>query len=197
VLGWFVLTLTDSPFLVGLAVSTRVGANFLAVFAGALADRMRRQFLLASVQLTVGLLSLVMVFLIFSGHLQTWHIFALTLASGLARMFQMPAAQSLAADTLSQERMGNGLALTNAAMNLSTIIGPLIGGWLFQAYGPQGAYLLNAGLNFLGGACALLVRTPGPAKREHRESVIQTILEGLRYVRGVQVLWAALQRLST
>ena len=192
VLGWFVLTLTDSPFLVGLAVSTRVGANFLAVFAGALADRMRRQLLLASVQLIVGLLSLAMVFLIFSGHLQTWHIFALTLASGLARMFQMPAAQSLAADTLSQERMGNGLALTNAAMNLSTIIGPLIGGWLFQAYGPQGAYLLNAGLNFLGGACALMVRTPGPAKQEHRESVIQTILEGLRYVKGVQVLWAAL-----
>ncbi len=192
VLGWFVLTLTDSPFLVGLAVSTRIAANFLAVFAGALADRMRRQLLLASVQLIVGLVSLVMVFLILSENLQTWHIFALTLAGGLVRVFQMPAAQSLAADTLSQERLGNGLALTNAAMNLSTIIGPLLGGWLFQAYGPQGAYLLTASLNFLAGACALLVRTAGPAKQDQRQSVIQTMLEGLRYVKGEQVLWAAL-----
>ena len=35
-----------------------------------------------------------------------WHIFILTLAGGLVRMFQMPAAQSLAADTLSPDRLG-------------------------------------------------------------------------------------------
>ena len=87
VVGWFVLTLTDSPFLVGLATSTRIAANFLAVYAGTLADRTRRQVLLAAVQFIVGVVSLGMVSLILSGHLQTWHIFAPTLAGGLARMF--------------------------------------------------------------------------------------------------------------
>ncbi|GIS81924.1 MAG: hypothetical protein CM1200mP15_05560 [Dehalococcoidia bacterium] len=39
VLGWFVLTLTDSPFLVGLITAARLFMNPLAVFAGAIADR--------------------------------------------------------------------------------------------------------------------------------------------------------------
>ncbi len=75
----------------------------------------------------------------------------------------MPAAQSLASDTLSEERMGNGLALTNAAMNLSTIIGPLVGGWLFQVYGPQGAYLLIASLNFQEPAPYWCIRPDRPS----------------------------------
>jgi len=192
VLGWFILTLTDSPFLVGLATSTRIAANFLAVFAGVLADRMPRQILLAIVEFTACIVSLLMVILILTGHLEVWQIFALTLAGGLARMFHMPAGQSLAADTLPQERVGNGLALTNAAMNVSTIIGPLIGGWLFQISGPQGAYLLIALLNFSGGVCALLVRANRVITKEKKESVIQTTLEGFRYVKREQVLWAAL-----
>ena len=36
------------------------------------------------------------------------------------------------------------------------------------------------------------MHTARPAQREHGESVIQTMLEGLRYVKGEQVLWAAL-----
>ena len=192
VVGWFVLTLTNSPFLVGLATSTRIAANFLAVFAGTLADRMRRHLLLAFVEFILGGLGLVMVLLILSGHLQTWHIFILTLAGGLVRMFQMPAAQSLAADTLSPDRLGNGLALPNAAMNISTIVGPLVGRWRFQVCGPQSAYFVIATLNFFGGACALLVKTTRPAAREERESVLHAMLEGLRYVKGKQVLWAAL-----
>ena len=191
VLGWFILTLTDSPFLVGLATSTRIAANFLAVFAGVLADRMPRQILLAIVEFAVCSVSLVMVILILSGRLEVWQIFALTLAGGLARMFHMPAGQALAADTLPQERVGNGLALTNAAMNISTIIGPLLGGWLFQIYGPQGAYLLIAILSFSGGICALMVRA-NRTIRAQKESVIQTTLEGFRYVKREQVLWAAL-----
>ena len=38
VLGWFVLTLTDSPFLVGAISAARMSLNIMALFAGAVAD---------------------------------------------------------------------------------------------------------------------------------------------------------------
>jgi MFS family permease len=123
VLGWFVLTLTDSPFLVGLIAATRMGLNFLALFAGVVADRVRRQQLLATVEFVLTSLGLVMISLILSGFLEVWHIFTITLAAGLVRMFQMPAAQSLVADTLTADRISNGAALTSMGMNLSTIVG--------------------------------------------------------------------------
>ena len=41
-LGWLVLIRTDSPFLVGLIASARMALNFLALFSGAVADRVPR-----------------------------------------------------------------------------------------------------------------------------------------------------------
>ncbi|HZA22164.1 MAG TPA: MFS transporter, partial [Dehalococcoidia bacterium] len=64
VLGWYVLTLTDSPFLVGLISAARMGLNFLALFAGAIADRVRRQRLLATVEFVMTSLGLVILLLI-------------------------------------------------------------------------------------------------------------------------------------
>jgi MFS family permease len=192
VLGWFVLTLTDSPFLVGLIAATRMGLNFLALFAGVVADRVRRQQLLATVEFVLTSLGLVMISLILSGFLEVWHIFTITLVAGLVRMFQMPAAQSLVADTLTADRISNGVALTSMGMNLSTIVGPLLGGILFESFGPQGAYAVIALLYSLSGAFALLLGTTPTATRLQRESVLSMVLQGLKYVKGQQVLWATL-----
>ena len=82
VLGWFVLTQTDSPFLVGLAASARISFNFLALFAGAVADRMPRQRLMAASSFAMAFLGLVMLTLILSDLLEVWHIFAITLGGG-------------------------------------------------------------------------------------------------------------------
>jgi len=102
---WLVLTLTDSPLLVGLIASARMGLNFLALFSGAIADRVPRQRLLATVQFAMSLLSLGMLALLLSGELKVWHIFALVLAGGMVRLFQMPAAQSLVGDILPADRI--------------------------------------------------------------------------------------------
>jgi MFS family permease len=192
VLGWFVLTLTDSPFLVGLVSGARMGLNFLALFAGAIADRMSRQLLLTTVEFVMACLGLLMLSLILTGLLQVLHIFIITLASGLVRMFQTPSAQSLVADTLPEDRISNGAALTSMGMNLSTIVGPLIGGVLFQEFGPEGAYAVIVLLYSLSGISALLVRTSRTNTPLGRESMFSTALQGLRYVKGQQVLWATL-----
>ena len=131
-LGWLVLTLTNSPFLVGLIASARMALNFLAIFSGAVADRMPRQHLLAAVMFGMSLLGMGMLILLFNGRLEVWHLFALVLTGGLIRLFQMPSGQALVADILPEERLANGAALTTMGMNLNTIVGPLAGGFLFQ-----------------------------------------------------------------
>jgi predicted MFS family arabinose efflux permease len=192
VLGWYVLTLTDSPFLVGLISAARMGLNFLALFAGAVADRVRRQRLLATVEFLMTSLGLLVLLLILTGWLEVWHLFAVTLVTGLVRMFQMPAAQSLVADTLTQENISNGAALSNMGRNVAFIVGPLIGGLLFQTLGPQGAYTVIVLLYCLSGVFALSIRTARLTTSRKSESVFSTVLQGLKYVKGQQVLWAAL-----
>ncbi len=191
-LGWLVLIRTDSPFLVGLIASARMALNFLALFSGAVADRVPRHRLVAAVMFTVSLLSLGMFTLLQSGRLEVWHIFALVLAGGMARLFQMPASQSLVGDILPADRIPNGAALTTMGMNLNTIVGPLLGGFLFQAIGPEGVYAVITVLNSLGGVLALSIGSIRLSQDSREDSVVQAMLEGLKYVKGQQVLWGLL-----
>ena len=191
-LGWLVLTLTNSPFLVGLIASARMALNFLAKFSGAVADRMPRQRLLAAVMFGMSLLGMGMVILLFSSRLEVWHLFALVLTGGMIRLFQMPSGQALVADILPEERLANGAALTTMGMNLNTIVGPLAGGFLFQAAGPKGVYFVIAGLYLLAGIFALSIRANRATAQTKGDSVLRSMLEGLTYVKGQQVLWAIL-----
>ena len=192
VLGWFVLTLTDSPFLVGLIASARMALNWLALFSGAIADRVPRKRLLVVVEFCQTALALLMLVLIVTGALQLWHIFALTVTGGFVRTFQMPASQALMADSLREDLISNGAALTNMGRNINSIMGPLVGGILFGMFGPQGAYAVISVLNCMSGLCALLITTGRSAARTDDQSVLRLVLEGLKYVKGQQVLWAVL-----
>jgi len=192
VLAWFVLQFTNSPFLLGLAASARISFNFLALFAGAIADQVPRQLLMAAAAFLMASLAMVMLVLILSDSLATWHIFAITLVGGLGRIFLMPAAHSLTADSVPEERISNAVALTNMGMNLTLIIGPFLGGRLFESRGPDEAYALIVILYLSGGTAALLVRTTRSAASRHAESVFSTVIQGLKYVKGQQVVWAAL-----
>ena len=192
VLGWYVLTLTDSAFLVGAISAARMAMNILALLAGAVADRVPRHKVLAAVEFLMTGFGIAMLMLILSGRLQTWHIFVIAVTAGMVRVFQMPASQALVADTLPEERMGHGIAFNTLGRNIAVLIGPLAGGILFKDYGPQGAFIVIASLYFASGWFALSIRLTGNVNRREPEPVLRTIIEGLKYVKGQQLLWGTL-----
>ena len=187
-----VLSLTDSPLLVGLISSARLATNFLALFAGAVADRLSRRLVLAAVEFTLASLGVLMLVLIITGHLQVWHLFTITFVVGMARPFQMPTAQSLAVDSVPPEQLTTAIALTTLSLNLSFVAGPLLGGFLFRLFGPQEAYALIVVLYASSGISALFVRTRRVASTQQMGSVIAAVIQALRYVKGQQLIWAGL-----
>ncbi len=196
VLGWFILTLTDSPFLVGAISAARMALNIMALFAGAVADRVPRHRILAAVEFLMAGFAVIMVLLIVSGVLETWHIFGIAVIAGMVRVFQMPSAQALVADTLPDDRIASGAAFNNLGRNIAMLIGPLVGGILFHTAGPKGAFTAIAALYFLSGWVALYIRSSAvsDSNKENRSqsSVFRDIIAGLRYVKGEQVLWGTL-----
>jgi len=192
VVVWYVLNLTDSPLLVGLTATARLGFNFLALFAGATADIVPRRTLMIIVQAVLASLAALMLVLIATDLIEVWHIFVITLLAGLARIFQMPTAQSLAVDSVVPERIPNAVALISAAMNLALIIGPILGGLLFDVFGPAGAYVMVASVYILSGSLTFLIGETRVTIAKKGESVFSLVAEGLRYVKGNQLLWSAL-----
>ena len=192
ILAWYVLDVTGSPFLVGLIASARMGLNFLALFSGAIADRLPRHRLLTGIELVMTCLGLSILALMLTGFLEVWHLFAITLGAGLVRIFQMPTAQALIGDTLPPDKISNGAALSSMAQNLSTILGPFVGGILYKAWGPEGGYTAVALLYFTSAICASFVRPIRISDTPQRGSVMRSVVEGLRYVKSQQILWATL-----
>ena len=192
VIGWFVLTLTDSPFLVGAISAARMSLNILALFAGAVADRVPKQRVLATVEFLMAAFAGILILLIMIGFLETWHIFFLAMTAGMVRVFEMPSSQALVADTLPEDRIANGAAFNTLGRNIAMLIGPLVGGVLFKGFGPEGSFIAIAALYILSGWVALHVRSTGSAIIKTQESVIRSVISGLKYVKGQQALWATL-----
>jgi len=110
VVVWYVLNVTDSPFLVGLTAAARMGFNFLALFAGATADLLPRRTLMIIIQAILASLALVMLVLIVSG--------AVTLAAPLV-MQRMHSDHGMHGDQSGHEVQGAHAAHTShAGMNM-------------------------------------------------------------------------------
>jgi MFS family permease len=130
VLGWLVLEMTHSAFMVGLIGAVRFLGSMLGPWAGVAADRIDRRRLILVASSILGLLIAWLVTLVALRRLEVWHLFAATALQGLVQAFLQPAQQSLQADILSPRDLSNGISLTTTAMNITSISGPVISGLL-------------------------------------------------------------------
>ncbi len=136
VLGWLVLEMTHSAFMVGLIGATRFLGSMMGPWAGVAADRLDRRRLVQVATIGMGVLVGTLTLLVFFRQLEVWHLFVATLVRGVAHAFLQPAQQSLQADVLNSRDLSNGISLTTMAMNITAILGPLIAGFLLSCCRP-------------------------------------------------------------
>jgi len=156
VLGWLTLELTNSPFLVGVAMGMRsLPMFFIGVPAGVLADRFPRHRLLmvtgalqAVTTATLGLLTLL-------GLVTLPHVLLLTLIGGAMRGLEHSARQSYTHDVVGAGELMNGLAILGVAMRAGWLVGSLGAGALIAHFGSGTAYVA-VGASYLAGGAALI-----------------------------------------
>jgi MFS family permease len=162
-LGWLALGLTNSPFLVGVAMAMRMlPLFFVGVPAGVLADRFPRHRLLmltgAGQALTTALLGV----LTLLGIVSVAHVLLLTLAAGVFRGVEHAARQSYTHDVVGPAALMNGFAVLGVAMRFGWLLGSLGAGAIIAHLGSGAAYLAVA-VAYLAGGAALLAASP-PAR---------------------------------
>jgi hypothetical protein len=174
VLGWLTLELTDSPFLVGVAMAARaMPLFFVGVPAGVLADRFPRHRLLMATGAAQAATAAGLGALAILGLASVGAILAFTVAAGTARAAEHAARQSYAHDVAGAGGLMSALALLGVAMRLGWLVGSLGAGALIARFGSGVAYLA-VGAAFLAGAAALLrARAPGAVAAHASGSVWQ------------------------
>jgi MFS family permease len=156
--NWLVLTITGSASAFYLGLDSFLGELpilLLTLIGGVVADRHdRRQLLLASqyVQMTAAF---TLAALVYFNIVHIWHVLALSVMTGLAQAFGGPAYQSLLPSLVEKEHVPNAIAFNSIQFQLSRVIGSLLAGATFAAFGMVVCFGLN-GISFLAVIVAIL-----------------------------------------
>ncbi len=188
--GWLVLLLTNSAFWLGV-VSFAGSIPFLlfTLFGGVIADRVDKRRLLMLTQSAMMVLAFLLAALaFFKGHdgkalITIWELAGISFLNGVAMSMNSPSYQAMVPRLVEREDLTNAIALNSAQFHMSRIVGPSLGGYAMAVLGVAGNFFLN-GLSFFAMLFALTrIHIPAsPAPK--RQSVLDSLRAGFRYVRG-------------
>lgn len=203
VLGWVVLELTDSPFLVGLAAFCRTAPMLaLGPLAGVVADRFHGGRVMIAVQAINAAAAVTLAVLFGTGRGSFGALVLLEMLLGVAWAIDFPARRTMLYTLVGPGRLTNAVSLESVSMQATKMLGPLLGGVLLARVGPVACYAALALLSF---AALALVTTlsrqlPRPAPRA-AESVARSLADGLRdawsnrLIRGVLAITVCMNAL--
>jgi len=188
---WLIYSLTESAWILGALGAVRGLATLLfGLYGGALADRMDRRLLLFVTEAAAFVVSLALGLMVVFGVDSLWLIFLLIFIGSATASIDAPIRQALIPELVPERHIPNAVALTTAAFMGSFAVTPILAGFVIDAIGPGGAYLVST-LGNVGILVALAMLHYRGAPREARnEPVWDTIKDGVSYARKQHVvLW--------
>jgi MFS family permease len=183
-IGWLVLELSGSPFILGLANFAQLAPLFfLGFFGGLLADRIDRRLLLIGGIGTGTLATTAIATLSFLDRQSVSALLFASLVLGLSNAIVWPAWQPFITDLVPKERLRDALAFNSARFNLSRVLGPAIAGVLMARAGAPVCLIVAAVSSAAVMVATWLIRKP-TGRRGVTLPWLAALTEGVSYVRG-------------
>ncbi|MGC8502965.1 MFS transporter [Desulfurella sp.] len=186
--AWLVLKLTNSPFLLGLVVAFQyLPILFFSLYAGDIADRIKKRYIVIATQSSMALLSLILAILTSLDIVTYIEVLILTTLMGFAQTFDVPARQSFMIDLVGKQDLSNAIALNSTIFNLARIVGPAIAGIMIAKIGIKATFFANA-ISFVPLVVGLFfINVDGKSLRQ-RSSLKDSVKELLSYIKTNKVL---------
>jgi MFS family permease len=182
--AWLVLTLTSSPFAIGLVATLQfMPIMLLTLFGGVIADRVAKHRFLTILQAVALVQTLVFGTLVATGAIQLWHVYILAVWLGIIGALDTPTRQTFAVELVGRDVLVNAVALNSMQFNIARIIGPAIAGVVIARFDIAPVIFLNS-LTYGVAIIFLLLMDRSAinaAKPRMEGGVLQPLLEGLRY----------------
>jgi MFS family permease len=192
-LAWQVYELSNAPTalsVVGLAMS--IPHLLFLLVGGVVSDRFERRRVMIAADAVRGCAVAAIGVLSLSGQLELWHVVTLAGVYGAGNAFFGPAFDAIVPELVPKAELTKANAIDQfvrpAAWRLA---GPAAGGFLIAAWGPGGAFLVDAA-TFGVSIVALVLIRPRPRTVEKDASMFADVREGFRFVRSKVWLWGTL-----
>ena len=182
-IGYLVYDITSSPLLLGVVeAGYAIPMLTLALFGGALADRLDRKRVIQISQMIQVCVATFITVTILTDTITWVHLLALALVEGSLFSFMMPARQAIIPQLVDKSEFTNAMAINSAAFSSTTLVSPAIAGGLYNLAGPAGVYMLITSLHVTAVLLTTQVRPVPPQPDDEQRAVVSDIREGLKYL---------------
>ncbi len=191
---WLAYTLTKSALLLSLVSALQfVPVLLFSLFAGVLIDSLPKKKVLIVTQSCSMFITLSLALLVWSGKIQYWHLLISATLLGLVNTVDMPLRHSFFVELVGHNDLMNAIALNSLVFNIARMIGPSIAGFVMGSLGIAACFFINSA-SFGAVLISLFFIHPHskPTIMRERQSVLDSIKEGLRYIRSHNVLLVTL-----
>lgn len=199
VIGWYIYSLTNDVFSLGLiGLAEAIPAIGIALYGGYVADKSNKKTLLNKVVGVIFLASVALYIVtlpsitqMLGQDLLILSVYFIIFIIGIARGFYAPTSFSLMAMIIPREHYPNSSTWNSSAWQTASIAGPALGGLLYGFAGINSALIfviICIGLSFI----STFFFKSRPATYVQKDSMMQSLSEGLRFVFKTKMLVGAL-----
>ena len=197
-IGWYIYDVTSSALALGLAgLVTFLPSVVLALITGHVVDTYDRKMItgVASGLTAVAIGAIIVGLMI--GSAPIWLIYLATFLTGIARAFSGPASQAITPNLVPRKDFANAVTWFSSSWQVSTVLGPAIGGilygGLFFTGGPLVAFTGTLIITLISVVCVLMLRTNLKPNIEGRGPItMATLTAGLTFMWQRQVIFGAI-----
>ena len=182
--GFLVWELTSSAFKVGLVGGAgTLSMLSLSLIGGTFADRISKQKVMTFGQIIATIVPATVTLLLYLDQLLWQHLFIASIIQGAAWAFIVPARQSMLPELVGKRLLSNAISLNGAGFSITILIGPIIGGILYEYVGPLWSYCSVVGLCLSSLICTRLINIDKVTLQASRsvKKFWPDLMEGVRY----------------
>ncbi|HML99477.1 MAG TPA: MFS transporter [Tepidiformaceae bacterium] len=191
-IAWQVYEISGSAFQLGMLGLARFFPSLgMSLVGGAVADSHDRKQIVQLAQLVPLATSATLYLATVQDFVELPLFYGLVLLLALAAAFENPARQALVPQVVSREAFANAIVVNSTIQSLGFVTGPALGGLLIGFSGVDTAYVAH--MAFIGtSVVAVSLLRPRPVEGARRAVGLESIREGVSFVRRRQVLLGAM-----
>lgn len=187
---WWLTATTGSGTVLAIATMVAILPGvLLGPLVGALVDRWNRRMIMIMADTISALAAAVLVYLFWTDSAEVWHLYVISFVRSICATFHFPAMEASTSLMVPHEHLARVAGLNQMLQGAMSIAAPPLGAMLLALmplHAVMGVDVVTAALAVLP---LLFVTTPQPPRAAVAEgqpgpTLVQDMLDGLRYVRG-------------
>ncbi len=193
--NWDVWRITHNELALGVVGLVRImPIIILSLLGGVVADAVDRRKLQLVSQSLMLIFAAILAIVTIMGSESLALIYVLTAAISGMSAFDQPARNAMIPNLVAPHEISNAARLNVVMYTVTSVLGPVITGFILAAFGSGAAYLFNA-LSFIPVVIVLIglkrVTIPAPVG-DKRKISFTALFEGLRFVKSSPLLWSTM-----